>query len=106
MSTTNRPRRFLLLGTPYLEPPRARAWNPQLGTMVTPEEADADLLSELVESITDTRGDYRCGMREIARSRRAPGQTTLAKKEMDDLWRSYRVHVAACDRWLSRLKNL
>jgi hypothetical protein len=70
--------------------------------MVTPEEADTDLLDELICCVANTRDDYRQGQRRIIarwRGLRKRGEVIEDAEEARDLLRTYSVHVAACDRW-------
>ena len=76
--------------------------------MVTSTEADADLLGELIACVANTRDDYRGAQRRIIarwRGLEKRGEVIEDAQEAREMLRAYSVHVAACDRWLSRFAN-
>lgn len=69
---------------------------------MTPKEADADLLDELIYCVATTRDDYRRAQRQIIarwRGLRKNGKVIEDADEARELLRSYSVSIAACDRW-------
>jgi hypothetical protein len=69
---------------------------------MTPTEADADLLDEIISCVVKTRDDYRRAQRRIIarwRGLRKRGELIEDEKEARSLLRVYSVGVAACDRW-------